>query len=76
MVNRLMLKMGRAEIVIEINSDTYTYLMRILYCVLDVLNSCNDLHFISDIFRTSKSIFKVIRPPDEDIKSFERIFLH
>ncbi|KAL4445994.1 hypothetical protein ABPG74_010986 [Tetrahymena malaccensis] len=75
-VNRLLLERGKVDICIEISSDTYTYLMRILYCVLDVLNTCNDLHFISDIYRTSKSIFKVIRPPDEDIKSFERIFLN
>ncbi|EAR85346.1 Fes/CIP4-like domain protein (macronuclear) [Tetrahymena thermophila SB210] len=75
-VNRLLLERGKVDICIEISSDTYTYLMRILYCVLDILNSCNDLHFISDIYRTSKSIFKVIRPPDEDIKSFERIFLN
>ncbi|KAL4492423.1 hypothetical protein ABPG72_005558 [Tetrahymena utriculariae] len=75
-VNRLLLERGKVDICIEISSDTYTYLMRILYCVLDILNTCNDLHFISDIYRTSKSIFKVIRPPDEDIKSFERIFLN
>lgn len=60
----------------EINSDTYTSLMRILYIALDVLNDTNDLTSLSEIFTTCQSIFKVIRPPDEDITSFQRIFLH
>lgn len=75
-MNRLILVKGKGEIGIEINSDAYTQLNRILYCVFDVYNSCNDIHFISDIFRTAKYIFKVIRPPDEEIKSFERIYLN
>lgn len=68
----LLEKMLATMIEVEINSDAYTQLMRIVYCLLDVSASVSssDVHGISRVFTIAKSMFKVIRPPDENIVCF------